>query len=235
MLVLLQGVVKDKRLRVDGGVSDGFREAEGVFVYSTAVEEGEDLFLYLAASPEAVSSVLVRVDPDGVQKPIYYTSKVLHDAEIRYSRTEIIFALIVFAQRLRPYFQAHPIVVLTDQPLKVILSRPDTSDRLAKWAVKLEEFDLSFRPRLAMKSQVLADFHKVPSLGGLPGRVHLDRRAIGRAPHGTLGCCARTGRRGLDTPCGRCVKLPREWSRPHPCEPGGDGSGVCPPVSLQSH
>lgn len=38
--------------------------------------EGEELFLYLAASLEAVSSVLVRINPDGMQKHVYYTSKV---------------------------------------------------------------------------------------------------------------------------------------------------------------
>ena len=62
------------------------------------------------------------------------------------------------AQCLRPYFQAHPIAVLTDQPLKAVLSRPDTSRCLAKWALKLSEFDITYRPRSAMKAQVLADF-----------------------------------------------------------------------------
>lgn len=108
-------------------------------------KDGECLFLYFAASSEAVSSVLVRLDDDGTQKPVYYVSKVLHNADVRYSKTEnIIFALIIFAQRLRPHFQAHPIVVLTDQPLKAILACPNTSGRFAKWAIKLGEFDLSF-------------------------------------------------------------------------------------------
>ena len=122
-------------------------------------EEGEELTLYLAVTPEAVSSVLVRTDDHGIQRPVYYTSKLLRDAELRYSRPEkLVFALIVSAQRLRPYFQAHPIAVLTDQPLKAVLSRPDTSGRLAKWALKLSEFDITYRPRSAMKAQVLADF-----------------------------------------------------------------------------
>ena len=91
-------------------------------------EEGEELTLYLAVTPEAVSSVLVRTDDHGIQRPVYYTSKLLRDVELRYSRPEkLVFALIVSAQRLRPYFQAHPIAVLTDQPLKAVLSRPDTS------------------------------------------------------------------------------------------------------------
>ncbi|GMH07043.1 hypothetical protein Nepgr_008883 [Nepenthes gracilis] len=53
---------------------------------------------------------------------------------------------------------AHRIVVLTDQPLKGILQKPDVSGRLVKWAIELGEFDIEFRPRPAIKAQALADF-----------------------------------------------------------------------------
>lgn len=43
-------------------------------------------------------------------------------------------------------------------PLKSIISKPDVSGRLAKYAAKLNEFGLSFEPRMVIKSQVLADF-----------------------------------------------------------------------------
>jgi hypothetical protein len=72
-------------------------------------DEGEILYLYLAVSPSAVSSALVRED-SGVQKPVYFTSKALHGAEERYPRIEkLAFSLIISARRLRPYFQAHAI------------------------------------------------------------------------------------------------------------------------------
>ena len=76
---------------------------------------GEILYLYLATLTEAVSSVLVQEDENRIQRFIYYTSKVLHNAEIRYSTAEkMIYALIILSQRLHLYFQAHPIVVLMD-------------------------------------------------------------------------------------------------------------------------
>ncbi|GMH31256.1 hypothetical protein Nepgr_033099 [Nepenthes gracilis] len=53
----------------------------------------------------------------------------------------MVLALVYAARKLRPYFQSHRIVVLTDQPLKSILQKPETSDRLVKWAVELGEFD----------------------------------------------------------------------------------------------
>ncbi|GMH26978.1 hypothetical protein Nepgr_028821 [Nepenthes gracilis] len=57
-----------------------------------------------------------------------------------------------------PYFQAHRIVVLTDQPLKSILQKLDISRRLVKWAIELGEFDIEFQPRPTVKAQALADF-----------------------------------------------------------------------------
>ncbi|XP_077249331.1 uncharacterized protein LOC143888821 [Tasmannia lanceolata] len=62
------------------------------------------------------------------------------------------------ARKLRPYFQAHTIKVLTGQPLRQILHRPDTSGRLVKWVVELSEFDIKYLPRPAIRAQVLADF-----------------------------------------------------------------------------
>nr|XP_027086382.1 uncharacterized protein LOC113708109 [Coffea arabica] len=47
---------------------------------------------------------------------------------------------------------------MTDQPLKQILSKPEASGRMVRWAVELSEYDLSFQPRTAIKAQALADF-----------------------------------------------------------------------------
>jgi hypothetical protein len=120
--------------------------------------EREILYLYLAVSPSAVSSVLVRED-SGIQKPVYFTSKTLHGAEERYPRIEkLAFALIISARRLMPYFQAHAIRVLTKYPMKKILQKPDLSGRLVNWAMELGQFDIEFHPQTTIKGQVLADF-----------------------------------------------------------------------------
>ncbi|RVW96416.1 hypothetical protein CK203_029618 [Vitis vinifera] len=67
-------------------------------------------------------------------------------------------ALRSAVQKLRPYFQAHPVVVLTDQPLRKILHKPDLTGRMLQWAIELSEFGIEFQPRLSMKGQVMADF-----------------------------------------------------------------------------
>ncbi|XP_010513419.1 PREDICTED: uncharacterized protein LOC104789418 [Camelina sativa] len=121
-------------------------------------EDGETLYLYVSVSSSAVSGVLVR-DDRGDQKPIFYTSKSLNDAESRYPTLEkLALAVIVAARKLRPYFQSHSIVVFTDQPLRTILHSLLQSGRMVKWAVKLSEYDIEYRSRPSLKSQVLADF-----------------------------------------------------------------------------
>ncbi|KAK0601486.1 hypothetical protein LWI29_024751 [Acer saccharum] len=121
-------------------------------------ETGETLYIYLSVSEAATSSVLVRQE-DGIQKPIYYTSKALLPAETRYSPVEkLALTLITAARKLRPYFQAHKIGVYTNCPLKLILQKPEVSGRLTKWVIELSEFNVEYLPRTAIKAQAVADF-----------------------------------------------------------------------------
>ena len=86
-------------------------------------------------------------------------SKVLHGAELNSSVIEkFALALINASRKLRPYFQAHKIGVLTDQPLRNIIHSPKASERLIKWAIELGEFDIQYKPRMAIKAHALADF-----------------------------------------------------------------------------
>ena len=115
----------------------------------------EEVFLYLAISPATVSAALIR-EEERVQKPVYYASRALCEAEERYPPMEkLAFALVTAARKLKPYFQAHMVVVLTDKPLQRVMSNPG---QLALWAIELSEFNIQYRPRTAIKGQVIADF-----------------------------------------------------------------------------
>jgi hypothetical protein len=93
------------------------------------------------------------------QRPVYFISDVLHEAEIRYLEVhKLLYAVLIAFKKLRHYFQAHRISVVTSYPLRAILRNPNTTGNIAKWAVELAEFELDFVPRHAVKSQVLADF-----------------------------------------------------------------------------
>ncbi|XP_076937629.1 uncharacterized protein LOC143605369 [Bidens hawaiensis] len=100
----------------------------------TAPKAGEPLIIYLAASERAINAVLM-VERTGVQTPIYYESRTLADVET-----------------------SHPIHVLTNYRLQNVLSKPELSGRQAKWAIELGEHAIEYKPRPAIKGQVLADF-----------------------------------------------------------------------------
>ena len=111
----------------------------------TAPEPGEDLFMYLSVSNHAVSAVLLR--DQGVQQPVYYISKTLVDAEMRYLPLEKLVLALVYATRELPhYFQAYTVFVLTEYPLQLLLKRSDFTGRIAKWGTRLGSFDIWYRP-----------------------------------------------------------------------------------------
>ena len=91
---------------------------------------GEELYLYLAVTPHAVSSALIR-EEGRVQKPVYYTNRALRGVEVRYPQIEkLAFALITASRKLRHYFQAHIINVMTDHPLKKAMNKLEAAGRL---------------------------------------------------------------------------------------------------------
>ena len=66
--------------------------------------------------------------------------------------------MIVASRKLRPYFQANPILVMTDQPIKKSMTKPEAAGRMIQWAIKLSQFDIEYHPRTAIKAQALAYF-----------------------------------------------------------------------------
>ncbi|GJR16134.1 reverse transcriptase domain-containing protein [Tanacetum coccineum] len=124
----------------------------------TPPQEKETMYAYLAVSGEAVSTVLL-TDRKGRQCPVQYVSRTLNEAERNYAPMEkLALSLIYMTRRLRRYFEAHSVKVITNQTIKNILNNTETSGKLAKYAVKLGAYNITFIPRNAVKGQVLADF-----------------------------------------------------------------------------
>ncbi|GJY61265.1 reverse transcriptase domain-containing protein [Tanacetum coccineum] len=124
----------------------------------TAPMKGEELMVYLSATDEVVSVVLL-VERRGRQMLIQSKNITCNGSEVNYSlmgklaplnRTPLI--------RLRRYFQGYTIKVITDKPINQILNSREASGRLAKWVVELGAYRITYAPRNAIKGQVLADF-----------------------------------------------------------------------------
>ena len=119
---------------------------------------GETLLIYVVATPQAVSGVLV-IERKNFQWPIYYVSEVLHGPKERYSQVQkLLYSLLMASRKLMHYFRTHIVVVLTGCPLGQVLRNRESSGRISKWAVELGAFDLHFISRTAIKSQAIAKF-----------------------------------------------------------------------------
>ena len=117
----------------------------------------EVLYAYITVAPHAVSLALIRED-NSLQRSIYYVSKSLHEAEIKYSPLKKAILAVVHASRKLPhYFQAHTVVVLTQLPLKYVLRTADYTGRIALWNTILGAFNIKYMLRTSIKGQVLAD------------------------------------------------------------------------------
>ncbi|GJQ93091.1 reverse transcriptase domain-containing protein [Tanacetum coccineum] len=124
----------------------------------TAPREREELIIYLAAAKEAINAVLM-TDREGRQIPVYFVSRTLRGPKVNYTPMEkLVLALLSASKRLKRYFQAHTVVVITSQPIKQLLSSSEISGRMLKWKFELEGYDIQYRPRTAIKGQILADF-----------------------------------------------------------------------------
>ena len=117
----------------------------------------EVLSAYIVITPHAVSLVLIRIN-GGIQRPVYYVSKSLHEAEVHYLPLEkAILAIVHATRKLSHYFKAHTVVVLTQLPLKSILRSADYTGRSAKWSTVLGAFNIKYMPWTFVKGQVLAN------------------------------------------------------------------------------
>ena len=85
---------------------------------------------------------------------MYYISKTLVNAEMRYLPWEkLVLALVHATRKLSQYFQAHTIFVLIEYPLQSLLKRSDFTGRIAKWGTQLGSFDIQYRPQNAVKAK----------------------------------------------------------------------------------
>src|SRR3954462_15846408 len=93
--------------------------------------EKEPMLLYIAATTRVISIVMVVERPEKdraqpVQRPVYYVSEVLSTSKKNYPHYhKMCYGVYMAAKKLKPYFQAHPITVISSAPLAEIIGNRD--------------------------------------------------------------------------------------------------------------
>jgi hypothetical protein len=100
-------------------------------------KEKEPLLLYIAATHQVVSTVLVVERSEegkthGIQWPVYFVSEVLSPTKQRYSHYQkLAYSIFITARKVRQYFVVHPIIVVNEAPLSNILNNPSATGRVS--------------------------------------------------------------------------------------------------------
>jgi ribonuclease HI len=90
---------------------------------------------------------------------VYFVSEMLYDSKTRYSPMQkLVYAVLKTKCKPRHYIDSHPITVVSKYPLREVIQNPEVEGRIAKWALELMGQNITYAPRSAIKSQVLADF-----------------------------------------------------------------------------
>jgi ribonuclease HI len=81
---------------------------------------------------------------------------ILFESKVRYPMIQkILYGILITSTKLRHYFDAYNILVVSDFLLADILHNRDATGRISKWTVELGALTLDFKPRTAIKSQAL--------------------------------------------------------------------------------
>ncbi|KAH0652872.1 hypothetical protein KY289_030550 [Solanum tuberosum] len=131
---------------------------------------GNSLILYIVAQERSIGALLTQENNEGKESSLYYLSRTMTQNEIKYSSIENLCVPLVFSiQKMKHYFKVHVVrLVSKANPIKFVMSKPILSDRLARWYLQFQQFEITYISQKAIKGQVLADFlanHQIQTIG----------------------------------------------------------------------
>ena len=117
--------------------------------------------LYIAASECTIGSMLAQEDENGVERAIYYLSRVLNDTETRYHPSEKLCLCLYFScTKLKHYIKPFDVYVYSHfDIIKHMLSKPILHSRVGKWALALTEYSLTYQSLKSVKRPNCSRFY----------------------------------------------------------------------------
>lgn len=133
---------------MDKGVQRGLTRAEKALRLSPSSPN------LSSRAPTTIYGCDYRCHQGNYQSPVYYVSKALLAAETCHlDMVKLALSLVTAFKKLRLYFQAHTIQVLTKFLFKQVFQKHDASGRMLNWAIEHSEFDNIFKTRAAIIGQ----------------------------------------------------------------------------------
>jgi len=116
---------------------------------------------YIAALDNTIGNMLAQKDENGVERAIYYLSRVLNDAKTRsYPSKKLCLCLYFACIKLKQYIKSVDVYVYSHfDIIKHMLSKPILHNRVGKWALALTEYSLTYQSLKSEKGQIIFKFH----------------------------------------------------------------------------